>query len=134
MPMEISATGKYIRVTPRKLVLVARGLKSLAPQAALTQLEFIQKSGAKALRQVIASALANAKQQNLEPKSLVFTQIAVTPGGAFKRFRAVSRGMAHEYKKRMSHVRVVLTTKTDVKSTSKTQIAVSSVKKGASSV
>lgn len=116
--MEVSATGKYIRVSPRKLTLLVRGIKHLSPQQALAHLEFIQKSGASALSQVIASAVSNAKQQNVEPTALVFDQIQVTPGGALKRFRAVSRGMAHEYKKRMSHVKVVLTetkNKNDVK-------------------
>ena len=107
--MDVAATSKYIRVSPRKLELLVRGIKSYPPTQALTQLEFIHESGARPLHKVIASALANAKNRNLKTDSLIFKQIEVTPGGALKRFRAVSRGMAHSYKKRMSHIRVTLT-------------------------
>ncbi len=105
--MDASAYIKYIRVSPRKLELLARRMSDMSPQQAIDKLTFMPQSGALELKKVIASALANAKNKNLSP-DLKFREIVVLPGGGMKRFRAVSRGMAHEYKKRMSHIKVVL--------------------------
>ena len=110
--MEAVATSKYIRVSPRKLTLLVKSLKSLTPSAAAATLEFIHKSGAEPLRETILAAIANAKNRNVGSiDQLVFKSIEVQPGSGMRRFRAVSRGMAHEYKKRMSHIKVVLAEK-----------------------
>lgn len=107
--MEINATAKYIRVSPRKLALLARSFPGQSPEKAINRLKFMRQSGARDLRDVITSAFANAKQKNVNLADLMIKSINVLPAGAMKRFRAVSRGMAHTYKKRMSHIRVVLT-------------------------
>ncbi len=108
--MKASATAKYIRVAPRKLLNLVGAIKNLRPTEALAKLEYTEKSGAKHLYKVIASAISNAKNlQIADATGLTFEKIEVLPGSAMKRFRAVSRGMAHTYKKRMSHIRVVLT-------------------------
>lgn len=107
--MDISATSRYIRVSPRKMQLLARSISKLSPAVALTTLGFLNKSGSLPLSKVIASAVANAKQQNLTVDLLKFKEVQVLSGSAMKRFRAVSRGSAHSYKKRMSHVKVILT-------------------------
>lgn len=112
--MDIQATAKYVRVSPRKLMLVADSVRQLSAKQAVATLMFINKSGARELRGVILSALANAKTKNVAgADELIFKTLSVYPGSAMKRFRAVSRGMAHEYKKRMSHIKVVLTEKTN---------------------
>ena len=41
-------------------------------------------------------------------ETLRFKTIEVMAAPALRRFLAVSRGMAHTYKKRMTHIRVVL--------------------------
>jgi len=57
----------------------------------------------------IKSAAANADHNhNYRPDSLRIVEISVTPGPRSKRFRPVSRGMAHPYQKRTSHIRVVV--------------------------
>ena len=109
--MNILAKASYVRVSPRKLELLVRQVKTLTPTEAVTRLQFTPKSGAESLRKLIISAMANAKQQNVATSGLRFAKIEVLPGGSMKRFRAVSRGMAHTYKKRMSHVNVILTEK-----------------------
>ena len=58
---------------------------------------------------VIASAIANASQKQVKPEDLKFKTIEVMGGPVMKRFHAVSRGQAHSYKKRMTHVRIILT-------------------------
>lgn len=106
--MNIHSQSKYIRVSPRKMQLLARVVRKMKPQVAIDTLKHINKSGAVELRKVIESALANARNLNEDADKLEFKDIMILPGGAMKRFRAVSRGMAHAYKKRLSHINIIL--------------------------
>ena len=107
--MDYSATTKYIRVSTRKVRLAADGVRRLTPVAALTALTHMTKSAAVPLAKTISSALANAKQKSVDTSTLRFKTIEVMGGPSMKRFNAVSRGQAHTYKKRMSHIRITLT-------------------------
>lgn len=107
--MEYQATAKYIHTSTRKLRLLADSIRILAPTVAIEQLSHLPKAAAKPLMSVIASALANAKQKQAATESFRFKLIEVMGGPGAKRWQPVSRGMAHGYKKRMTHVRVVLT-------------------------
>lgn len=107
--MEYQATAKYIRTSTRKLRLLADSIRPLAPMVAVEQLSHLPKAAAKPLATVISSALANAKQKQAAVDPLRFKRIEVMGGPGMKRWRSVSRGMAHGYKKRMTHIRIVLT-------------------------
>lgn len=107
--MEYQATAKYVRMSPRKVGLVARAVKKLTPTQALSRLKGLTKRASTALSDVIASAVANAKEKKANEASLTFKSIEVAPGPVMKRWQPVSRGQAHAYKKRMSHIRVTLT-------------------------
>ena len=113
--MEYQATAKYIHMSTRKVRVVADGIRSLNPKAALDALNHADRHAAKPLSLVIASALANAKQKQAQPEQLRFKIIEIMGGPAMKRWRAVSRGTAHAYKKRMTHIRIVLTDESGVK-------------------
>lgn len=107
--MKIVAEQKYIRVSPRKLRLIADVVRSLKPQQALEHLDFINKAASEHLAKVIKQALANANHNfNLNENQVKFSEIQVNEGPTFKRWRAVSRGRAHSILKRSSHVRVVV--------------------------
>ena len=107
--MEIQAIGKYLRISPRKLVTVAALVKKKKAVEALAHLRFVNKKGAKFVSQVLASAIANAKNNlKLVENNLVIKKIEVQKGPMLKRFQPVSRGRAHPILKRMSHLKVVL--------------------------
>jgi large subunit ribosomal protein L22 len=106
--MQYEATAKHIHISTRKLRLLADSVRRLTPSAALAQLVHMPKSAAGALAKVMASAVANAKQKNAQEEQLRIKIIEVMGAGGMKRWHAVSRGQAHAYKKRMTHVRVVL--------------------------
>ena len=115
--MDFFAISRYSRVSPRKALLVADAIKSLSPGEALTMLSFVEKKSAgDILKKTLATAFSSVPQA--QRGSMRFAKIEVLPAGAMKRFRAVSRGMAHTYKKRMSHIKIVLTDskKSDTKS------------------
>ncbi len=107
--MEYQATAKYIRTSTRKLRLVADSIRPLTPAVASVRLASMPKAAARPLATVIAAALAGAKGKNANMDALRFKTIEVMGGPVIKRWHAVSRGQAHPYKKRMTHVRIVLT-------------------------
>ncbi len=108
--MEIVSTQKYILMSPRKLRLVANAVRKLSPNEAVTVLPFMEKRAAEPLEKAIKTALANAKVHGLNGDELVFKEIQIGEGPRLKRGRPVSRGRWHPYKKRMSHIRIVLET------------------------
>jgi large subunit ribosomal protein L22 len=110
-------TQKYIRVSPRKLRLVADAVRKLSPVQALAHLKFLEKAAAEPMRKAIQTAVSNAKANfGLQADALAFAEIDVQTGFTIKRFRAVSRGQAHHIMKRTSHIRVVLKEKNGSKS------------------
>ncbi len=107
--VEISATTKYLRVSPRKLREVADVVRGMNTTKALDQLKFLPKSATKPLMQSLKSALANATHNlKLNGDNLRIKTVEINEGPRLKRFRAVSRGVAHQYKRRTSHLKVVL--------------------------
>jgi large subunit ribosomal protein L22 len=107
--MEYQATAKYVRSSTRKVRLIADSVRTLRPVVALAQLSNMPKEAATPLLKVMASAIANAKQKNAKEETLRTKIIEVMGAGGMKRWHAVSRGQAHGYKKRMTHIRVILT-------------------------
>ena len=107
--MEYKATSKYIRVSTRKVRIIADAIRKLSAQEALVQLDQMPKSGARPMAEVIASAVANATQKQAKPELLVFKRIEVMGGPVMKRWHAASKGRAHPFKKRMTHICIVLT-------------------------
>lgn len=116
--MDYKHTQKFVLVAPRKLRPVASAVKKLAPQKAVETIPFLGKSSSEVLVKVIKAAIANAVSLGQSPDNLKFKEIQITEGPRLKRGRPVSRGRWHPYMRKMSHIRVVLTTK-EVKSTKK---------------
>lgn len=107
--MEIKAEAKNIRKSPRKIRLVADGLRGKNPADALEVLKFTSKAAALPLSKVIKSAMSNATNNlKMDPKVLIIKEIMINEGPVLKRFQARSRGMAHPILKRGSHIRIVL--------------------------
>ncbi len=105
----IQAILKYAKISPKKLTDITFTVKKMRLNDALNWLTFNNKSGSKILYQVLKSAVANAKNKlKLTPDNIYIKKIEVSAGPVYKRWRAVSRGQAHGYKKRTSHIRVVL--------------------------
>ena len=111
MNMDIISTQKFIRMSPRKLRLVADMVRELEPNRAVDTLPHVGKRAAEPLAKVIKTAIANAKQKGFSESDLTFKEIQINEGPTLKRGRAVSRGRWHPIMKRMSHIRVVLKTK-----------------------
>jgi large subunit ribosomal protein L22 len=108
--MEAIAIIKYIRVSPKKMREIAHRVVGLTPQQALDRLQFTGVKSAKVLSHAIESALGNAtKNHKLNLQNLKIKTVEIGKGPHLKRWQPVSRGMAHQIKKRTAHIKVVLT-------------------------
>lgn len=109
--MEISAQARSIRVSPRKVRLVADAIRKLSVEEALRTLTVVKKRGAYALEKTLRSAISNASNKDIKVDGLFIKSIDVLEGPAFKRFHPSTRGRVHPYKKKTSHIKIVLAEK-----------------------
>lgn len=109
--MDIIAIQKYVRISPQKLRVVVDMIKDLPPTDAVEKLPFVGKKAALPLTKAIKSALANAQVKGAKREELVFKEIQINEGPRLKRGMAGPRGKWKPYQKKMSHIRVILTTK-----------------------
>lgn len=107
--MEITTIQKYLHTSPRKLRLVSDMVRKMEPNKALAVLGLTPKDAAKDLEKALSAVLANAKQQGLDTSKLVFKKLEINESMKMRRFRAGTRGRVRPYKKRMSHIKIVLT-------------------------
>ncbi len=108
--MDIIARVQSIRISPRKVRLVADGIRNLPLEKALNVLNMTQKRGASVLNAVFKSAIGNAVNNSKKSlDSLTIKGIEVWDGPAIKRFHPSTRGRVHPYKKRSSHIKIILT-------------------------
>ena len=109
--MEFTHTQKFLKSTPRKLRGVVALIKDMTPSEAIIALPMVRKRAAGTLLKTIKTAVANAQKNGAEGKEILFKEIQVNEGPRMKRWRAGAKGRAKPYKKRMSHLRIVLETK-----------------------
>lgn len=105
----IKAGVTGLRVSPRKVGLVASLVRGRTVEDALVILEHTPKRAALPLSKLLKSARANATNNHgLAEGSLTITQLQVTAGPRLKRFNPAAMGRALPYQKRSSHVVVEL--------------------------
>jgi large subunit ribosomal protein L22 len=103
------ASIKYLRISPRKVRIVADMIRGLQVQKALDCLKFSQKDAAKPLVKLVRSAIANASsQKGVDVDNLYVKTINVNEGPTLKRWMPRARGMASPIRKKASHVNLVL--------------------------
>lgn len=108
--MKYNFKYKFIRIAPRKIRLVTNLVKNMPLDEALIQSKFIQKSSAKPVYEILKSAVASCKIQNIDIKELKISSFTCDSGPVLKRRRFKSRGRAVPIKKRTSHINLTLIT------------------------
>jgi len=107
--MEYIAESKNIKISPRKVRLVTEGIKKMTLPTAIMNLNGLNKRAATPIRKTLESAIANAVNNfNAEKNGLTIKEIMVNEGIMYKRYHYAARGRVRPYKKRTSHIRVVL--------------------------
>ncbi len=106
---EAMAVGRNLRVSPRKLNLVAATIRGRTVEAALTALTFSKRRIANDVKKVLQSAIANAENNHqLEVDALMVKEAMVGKGLVLKRFRPRARGRIGRIRKPYSHLTVVV--------------------------
>ncbi|OZC03721.1 50S ribosomal protein L22 [Rubricoccus marinus] len=111
--MEARAKHKYIKISPRKLRIVADVVRGKNAQEALATLQFLPQKAAPILDKAIRSAVANLfdrSEDRVDETELVVKTVMVDEAPVMKRFQPVSRGRAHPILKRSSHLTVIVGT------------------------
>jgi large subunit ribosomal protein L22 len=107
--MEVKATAKFVRRSPRKVRLVMDAVRGKRVDEAMAILRFLPQGAASEILAVVKSAAANAENNyQMAPEDLWIARIYADEGPTFKRFRARARGMASPILKRTSHITVVV--------------------------
>ncbi|MBU6375467.1 MAG: 50S ribosomal protein L22 [Bdellovibrionales bacterium] len=108
--MDVKAKVSFVRITPRKMGLLADEVRGKGVNEALSYLRFSpRKRTAGVLSTLLKSAVANADQKGLsDPDKLFVKTILVGQGPTLKRFRPRAKGSAFRINKKTSHVAVVL--------------------------
>lgn len=107
--MEVKAKLIAVHISPRKIQLIADAVRNLSLDNAIATLLLTKKRGAKELMKTLQSAVANAVHNaKLDKHNLMISRIEVGEGPVLKRFHASTRGRTHPYKKRSSHITVIL--------------------------
>ena len=108
--MEVKASLKYIRITPRKAMLVADLVRGKNINEALAILKFSRrKRVAGHIANLLKSAVANADQKGkIDVDTLYVKSLEVGKGPTLKRFRPRAMGRAFRINKKTCHVFVSL--------------------------
>ncbi|MFM8335557.1 MAG: 50S ribosomal protein L22 [Opitutaceae bacterium] len=108
--MEVQSLTRYARMSPKKVREVARTIQGRKAADAVEYLTLVPRKSARLIAKTLKSAIANAENNNnLPADSLVVKSAIIENGPVLKRFKAGARGTAMPRRKKMSHIRIVLT-------------------------
>ena len=106
---EAQAITRNIRISPRKLNLVAGLIRGKKAQDAVATLTFSKRRIAQTVKKTLESAIANAENNHsLDVDRLVVSKAEVGRAIVMKRFMARGRGRASRVEKWFSHLKIVV--------------------------
>jgi len=106
---EAQAIVSNLRVSPRKLNLVAGMIRNLPAQQAVATLTFSKRRIAQQVKKALESAIANAENNHqLDVDRLVVSRAEVGRSIVMRRFHARGRGRAARVEKWFSHLKIVV--------------------------
>ncbi|NLT23979.1 MAG: 50S ribosomal protein L22 [Syntrophorhabdus sp.] len=107
--MEITAKTRMIRISPRKVRIVADLIRKKNVNEASGLLTYMPQKSAFLLKKLLDSAIANARQKKyIDVDNLYVKSIMVDGGPVLKRFMPRAMGRATKIRKRLSHITLIL--------------------------
>ncbi|GAB3005819.1 50S ribosomal protein L22 [Mycobacterium bourgelatii] len=104
-----TAKARFVRVSPRKARRVVDLVRGKSVADALDILRWAPQAASEPVAKVIASAAANAQNNNgLDPATLVVATVYADEGPTAKRIRPRAQGRAFRIRRRTSHITVVV--------------------------
>jgi large subunit ribosomal protein L22 len=101
------AVARHVRISPMKARRVVDLVRGLPAKEALTVLRFAPQAASEQVYKVLASAVANAENnERLDPDSLLVRAAYVDEGPTLKRFRPRAQGRAYRIRKRTCHITI----------------------------
>ncbi|MCX2729010.1 50S ribosomal protein L22 [Saccharopolyspora sp. NFXS83] len=101
------ARARFVRVTPMKARRVVELIKGRNASEALAVLQFAPQAASGPVSKVLASAVANAENnQSLDPDTLWVHRAYVDEGPTLKRFQPRAQGRAYRIRKRTAHITI----------------------------
>lgn len=108
--MQVKSIYRNARISAFKAREVTREIQGLPATDAMALLQFVPKKAAGLVRKTLASAIANAENNNsVSPETLTVKEAIVGEGPTMKRFVPKARGSAGPIRKRTSHIRITVT-------------------------
>jgi large subunit ribosomal protein L22 len=113
--MEVKAEHRYAKISAFKVREVTREIQGLPAEAALEIIRLVPKKAARLIEKVLASAIANAENNNnsenktLRAENLVIKEAIAGEGPTIKRMHTRARGSGSRINKRTAHIRITLT-------------------------
>lgn len=107
--MEVQASAKFVRISPKKVQPMVRALRGMEVANALDYLKYHTSKPARLVYKLLRSVSANASNNyNLKEDNLRIRTLTVDSGPTMKRYWFRSHGAADPLLKRTSHIRVVV--------------------------
>jgi large subunit ribosomal protein L22 len=108
------ATAKYVRMSASKARVVLDLIRGLDVKSADEVLQFTDRSAARDIRKVLASAVANAvNNDDQDADELYVIACFADEGPTLRRFRPRARGRASRINKRTCHITVIVARMSD---------------------
>lgn len=108
--MDVKAVTKFVRLSPQKARPVINKIRGLSVAEALKVTAISEKKAAFEISKTLKSAIANAENNaKLAVDDLKVKEAVVEEGPSIRRFWPRARGMVRPIRRRMSHIRIVLT-------------------------
>ena len=103
------AIARHVRISPNKARRVVNLVRGLPAKEALTVLQFAPQAASEQVYKVLASAIANAENnERLDPDALLVSEAFVDEGPTLKRFRPRAQGRAYRIRKRTCHITIAV--------------------------
>ena len=107
--MEAVANLKYLRISPRKVKIVADLIRGKSLAQATGILLTTPKAASEPTLKVLRSAIANAVNNlDMDKETLYVAECFANQGPTLRRYRPRSRGSASRIRKRTSHITIIL--------------------------
>lgn len=104
-----TAVARYVRVSASKARRVINLVRGKSVEEALDILRWAPQAASEPVAKVIASAAANAQNNNgLDPRTLVVATVHADEGPTAKRIKPRAQGRAYRIRKRTSHITVIV--------------------------
>lgn len=109
--MDVHATLRFLRMSPRKVRLVVDSIRGLKATEAETRLQFMKRHAAKPVLKLLRSGMANAEHNfQLQRENLTVATITADGGPVLKRSRPRAMGRGAPIRKPTTHIKLILST------------------------